>query len=100
HGVAAAQDLDHIGLSEFVRRRLARGALPGTARGMTALGIVAGGDTAGGRGAAGGRVAGSSLIAGVGSRGARRTASGSAGDRVAHAGCTVDTVGLTGRTHS
>src|SRR5699024_11506617 len=32
--------------------------------------------------------------------GARRTASGSAGDRVAHAGCTVDIVGLTGRAHS
>src|SRR5690625_3867663 len=39
-------------------------------------------------------------IVGVGCCGARRTASGSAGDRVAHAGCTVDIVGLTGRTHS
>src|SRR5699024_1461359 len=100
HGVAAAQDLDDIGLAEFVRRRLARGPRPGTAWGMASLGIVAGGGTAGGRGTAGRCVVGCSLIAGVGSRGARRTASGSAGDRVAHAGCTVDIVGLTGGADS
>src|SRR5699024_9801902 len=84
------------GLAEFVRRRLARGPLPGTAWGMASLGIVAGGGTAGGRGAAGRCVAGCSVLAGVGSRGARRTASGSAGDRVAHARCTVDIVGFAG----
>src|SRR5699024_5943601 len=39
-------------------------------------------------------------LVGIGTAVSSRIVSGSAGDCVAHAGCTVDVIGLTGRAHS